>query len=171
VKVVIADTGPINYLVLIGHIEILPRLFEKIILPSAVKDELSNPETPGSVRKWIAAPPQWLEIQKAISLNAVGGLGAGETEAITLALALRADLLLMDDRRGVMAARGEGIEVTGTLGVLALAGKRGLVNLVEAFDLIKKTSFRYSQAIMDEFLNENPGATKDRLNADDLSPG
>ena len=57
-KVVIADTGPINYLVLIGHVEVLPKLFEKVVLPSAVKDELSNPETPTTVRKWIAAPPQ-----------------------------------------------------------------------------------------------------------------
>ena len=39
-KLVIADTGPINYLLLIGHIEILPELFEKVILPSSVKDEI-----------------------------------------------------------------------------------------------------------------------------------
>jgi predicted nucleic acid-binding protein len=84
----------------------------------------------------------------------LSGLGAGETEAIALALELHADLLLTDDRRGVKAARTMGIEVTGTLGVLGLAGKRGLVNLGEAFDLIKKTSFRYPQSIMDEFLNE-----------------
>ena len=157
-KVVIADTGPINYLLLIGYIELLPKLFEKVVLPSAVKDELSNPETPTTVRKWIAAPPLWLEMQHASSLKAIGGLGAGETEAIALALELRADLLLMDDRRGVKAARGRGIEVTGTLGVLGLAGKRGLINLAEAFDLIKKTSFRYPQALMDEFLNEDTDA-------------
>ena len=157
-KVVIADTGPINYLLLIGYIELLPKLFEKVVLPSAVKDELSNPETPTTVRKWIAAPPLWLEMQHANAPKEIGGLGAGETEAIALALELRADLLLMDDRRGVKAARGKGIEVTGTLGVLGLAGKRGLINLAEAFDLIKKTSFRYPQALMDEFLNEDTDA-------------
>jgi predicted nucleic acid-binding protein len=158
VKLVIADTGPINYLLLIGHIEILPELFEKVILPSSVKDELSNPETPVTVRNWISAPPQWLEIRRAGGLKALSGLGAGETEAIAPALELHADLLLMDDRRGVKAARTMGIEVTGTLGVLGLAGKRGLVNLGEAFELIKKTSFRYPQSIMDEFLNEEPDA-------------
>lgn len=154
-KVVVADTGPFNYLLLIGHIEILPRLFEKVILPSAVKDELGNPEAPAIVREWIAALPPWLEIHHASDLSAVGGLGAGEVEAIALALQLRADLLLMDDRRGVKAALGKGIEVTGTLGVLALAGKRGLIDLAEAFDLIKETSFRYPQAIMDQFLKED----------------
>jgi hypothetical protein len=56
VKLVIADTGPINYLLLIGHVEILPALFEKVILPSSVKNELTNPETPVTVRNWISAP-------------------------------------------------------------------------------------------------------------------
>ena len=40
-QLVIADTGPINYLILIGHIDILPALFEQVILPSTVKDELT----------------------------------------------------------------------------------------------------------------------------------
>ena len=53
-QLVIADTGPINYLLLIGHIEIVLAMFEKVILPSAVRDELSNPDTPASVRSWIA---------------------------------------------------------------------------------------------------------------------
>jgi predicted nucleic acid-binding protein len=90
VKIVIADTGPINYLVLIGYIEVLPALFERVILPSAVKDELSNPDTPAMVRSWIAAPPQWLEIHHTSRADAsdIAGLGAGETEAITLAVEL-----------------------------------------------------------------------------------
>jgi predicted nucleic acid-binding protein len=155
VKVVIADTGPINYLLLIGQVELLPKLFEKVVLPSAVKDELSDPETPAAVRNWIAVPPQWLEIRHARDLRAVIGLGAGEAEAIALALELHADLLLMDDRRGVKAARGNGIEVTGTLGVLGLAGKRRLIDLAEVFDRLKKTNFRYPRTLMDEFLQED----------------
>ena len=40
---VIADTGPVNYLILIGHIELLPALFEKVTLPAAVQSELASP--------------------------------------------------------------------------------------------------------------------------------
>lgn len=156
-KLVIDDTGPINYLLLTGYIEILPALFQKVILPSAVKDELSNPDTPLMVRNWIADPPQWLEVHHTSGPDAVTGLGAGETAAITLAVELHAELLLMDDRRGVKAARGKGIEVTGTLGVLGLAGQHGIIDLAEAFNRIKQTTFRYPQDIMDKFLDENAG--------------
>jgi hypothetical protein len=87
--------------------------------------------------------------------EAVGlrGLDAGEAAAIALALELKADLLLMDDREGAVAARRSGFVVTGTLGALALAAERGLLNLSEAFDRLKSTNFRCPQGIMDQLLN------------------
>jgi predicted nucleic acid-binding protein len=63
----------------------------------------------------------------------------------------------MDERRGVKAARQQGIEVTGTPGVLSRAGQRGIINLAEAFDRIKQATFRYRQEIMDQFLDEISG--------------
>ena len=109
-RLIIADTGPINYLVLIGKIDLLPVLFEKVILPSAVQAELADPDAPPSVRSWIADPPTWLEVYETPSrqidqASSVEGLDEGETAAITLAISLSADLLLMDDRKGVIAAR------------------------------------------------------------------
>jgi hypothetical protein len=61
----------------------------------------------------------------------VEGLDEGETAAIALAISLDADLLLMDDREGVMVARSKGLRVIGTLGVLDLAAQRGLVNFAQ----------------------------------------
>jgi len=60
-RLVIADTGPINYLVLIGNIGLLPILFENVILPSAVEADLTDPDAPPAVRNWIAHPPAWLD--------------------------------------------------------------------------------------------------------------
>jgi hypothetical protein len=54
VRLVIADTGPINYLLQISHIDILPVLSEKVMLPSPVKEELMDPEAPALVRAWVA---------------------------------------------------------------------------------------------------------------------
>jgi predicted nucleic acid-binding protein len=62
VRLVIADTGPVNYLILIAHIDLLPALFEKVILPAAVQGELASSKAPPSVRHWMASLPAWLEV-------------------------------------------------------------------------------------------------------------
>jgi predicted nucleic acid-binding protein len=82
-------------------------------------------------------------------------LDAGEEAAIILAIELRADLLLMDDREGVLAARRKGFRVAGTLAVLSMAARRDLLKLADAFERLKGTSFHYRQEIMDRFLDEN----------------
>jgi hypothetical protein len=71
VRLVIADTGPINYLVLIGHIDLLPRMFDRIAVPRAAQAELSNPLAPFEVRRWMDNWPAWLEIQETSSLPQV----------------------------------------------------------------------------------------------------
>ncbi len=72
---VIADTGPINYLLLIGHLEILPSLFERVILPSAVMEELTDPDTPRIVREWVAELPGCIEVKRTSIPDAVTSLG------------------------------------------------------------------------------------------------
>ena len=141
-RLVIADAGPVHYLVLIGHIELLPRLFERVVLPSAVQSELSTRAAPGTVRDWISMPPGWLEIAEAPAVSASIGVHRGEAAAISLALSLHAELLLMDDRRAVRAARSQGLRVTGTLGVLDLAAERGLIDFAQAIHELERTTFR-----------------------------
>ncbi len=60
--IVIADTGPINYLISIGHVNILPKLYQTVLIPFAVRDELRDAGAPDLVRRWIDSPPAWLEI-------------------------------------------------------------------------------------------------------------
>jgi predicted nucleic acid-binding protein len=159
VRLIIADTGPINYLVLIGNIDLLPVLFEKVILPSAVQAELTDPDAPPSVRNWIADPPAWLEVHetpsRAFDQTSVEGLDDGETAAIALAIALEADLLLMDDRKGVIVARRKGLRVTGTLGVLDLAAQRALVNFAQAVNRLRRTSFRIPEALLNSLMKKH----------------
>ncbi len=57
-RVVIADTGPLHYMILIGHVEILPALFERLFIPSALRNELMHLEAPLIIRQWISQPPQ-----------------------------------------------------------------------------------------------------------------
>jgi predicted nucleic acid-binding protein len=159
VQLIIADTGPINYLVLIGNIDLLPVLFETVILPSAVEAELSDPDAPPSVRSWITHPPAWLDVHETPSRRfdqaSVEGLDEGETAAIALAISLDADLLLMDDRKGVIVARGKELRVTGTLGVLDLAAQRGLVNFAQAVNRLRRTTFRIPEGLLDSLMKKH----------------
>lgn len=156
-RIVIADTGPINYLVLIGHAEILPALFEKVTIPSAVYQELASPHAPKPVREWIQAPPAWLVFHSSL-LGAIDAeledLDAGEQAALALASSMGADLLLLDDREGARVARRKGFRVIGTLRVLQLAAKRDLLDLADSFDRLKRTNFRFRQELMDKLLQE-----------------
>src|ERR1019366_2332553 len=156
-QLVIADTGPVNYLILIGHIDVLPALFEKVILPAVVRDELKHRKAPPAVQQWIAAPPSWVEVRQTANVMDASDpshvtLDAGEEAAIALAVELRAELILMDDRDGVLVARSKGFRVAGTLGILSMAAERSLVDLAEAFERIKQTSFHYRQETMDQLL-------------------
>jgi|SRR5581483_7631332 len=123
--IVVSDTTPLNYLILIDQADILRRLYKRVIIPLAVHNELKNPRTPQKVRNWTKHQPEWLEMRTVQALNLSLGLGAGERETIALGLELKADLLLMDDIKARRAALEYGQNVTGTLGVLAVATKKG----------------------------------------------
>jgi len=88
VLLVVADTGPIRYLVEIGHIGILPRLFERVLIPSVVYDELCSPSAPAPVRDWVNALPAWLEVRPVVVGDdpAFRSLDDGEQSALTLGI-------------------------------------------------------------------------------------
>ena len=69
----------------------------------------------------------------------------------------KAHLILIDDRKGAAVAVNKGFETTGTLGILDLAAKRGLIDLRDALDRLKSTNFRYRQAILDALLDQQDG--------------
>jgi predicted nucleic acid-binding protein len=143
--VVVADTSPIVYLRLIQQIDILPSLFDVISIPIQVYEELSHPSAPSLVRDWAKKRPHWLSVLTAPETNDVATtrLDAGEREAIALAEHLNADLILMDERKGTRVCPQKGFSVVGTLGLLDLAARRGIVDFVACVDELKTTKFRY----------------------------
>src|SRR5690349_5717840 len=96
-NIVVADAGPLHYLVLIDSAEILPKLFDHVLVPSAVRDELAHGSAPKKVKQWILNQRSWLEITTVSKAQPVHGLHKGETEALQLALERKAAAVLMDD--------------------------------------------------------------------------
>ncbi|HEX4277913.1 MAG TPA: hypothetical protein VHZ74_21310 [Bryobacteraceae bacterium] len=136
--VVVADTSPLNYLVLIGEIELLPPLYNRILIPQVVMDELKHPAGPTLVSGFAAHPPAWLQIEKMDEPGlpqpgaSIADLDSGELAAIILAEA-HPNALLMDEIAGRAEAARRGIRSIGTLGILRDAALSGLLDLAAAF--------------------------------------
>ena len=155
--VVIADTSPLNYLVLIGEVDLLARLYTQVLIPDVVAAELCDPEAPELVRKWAAGPPSWVEVRPAPeSSEPLERLDAGERAAILLAAAQAAPvLLLIDDAVGRAEAERRGILAAGTLGVLRAAAMRGFIQLPAVLSRLMSTSFRCAAVLIEELLAED----------------
>jgi predicted nucleic acid-binding protein len=153
-RAAVADTGPLSYLVLINAIEILPRLFEGVFVPDIVHAELRHAHAPATVRRWAEAVPSWLTVVPTPSVQDADLriLDPGERAAIALATEIHPELVLIDERAGVAAARARGLEVTGTLGLLERASRRGLTDLPTAFAALKATNFHVRQELLDALL-------------------
>lgn len=146
--IVVADTGPLNYLIQIGVVDVLKPLYAQVLIPQTVADELQREKAPAAVQAWIARFPQWLEIRSdPPSDPTLQLLDPGEAAALALAEAVRADEVLIDDWAGRTEAERRHLHVTGTLGVLAEAHLAGLLNFDAALDKLSSTNFRLSPAV------------------------
>ena len=154
--IVVADTSPINYLVLIKEIEILPRLYGKVVIPQTVREELLHPVAAEIVRTWTAQAPAWLEIRTPAKSPdpSLARLDPGEGDAIMLAAELHADQLIVDDREGRRLAEERGITVIGTLGVLKEAATMGLLDLRDCVARLQTTTFNVAPEVLRNLLGE-----------------
>jgi predicted nucleic acid-binding protein len=153
---VVADTSPINYLILVHQDELLSLFYARVVIPTAAHGELQRSRTPAVVRAWVAHPPPWFEVQQPQQhLEAVRfpKLGAGEREAIALAQELQASLLLIDDPEGREEATRRALRTTGTLGVLEQAAISGLLDLPSVLtQLLTTTTFRAHADLIQDLL-------------------
>jgi predicted nucleic acid-binding protein len=157
-RVVIADTSPLNYLILIGEIEILRRLYGNVLLPPEVLAELTETSAPRAVLDWIQSRPEWLDVRPVRrhgDERELQHLGPGERAAILLALEEPEVLLLVDDAAARAEADRRRIPSTGTLGILRTAAVLGLLDLPTALSRLAVTNFRVSRSLIDELLSED----------------
>lgn len=150
--IVVSDTTPLRYLVVLGHLDLLPRLFGTVYCPDAVMTECRHPRAPAALREWAETPPAWLIVDAVgdIDPDLTAAIDEGEAAAITLAQRLQADVILIDEQDGRRLARARGLATAGTLTILAQAGIRGWLDFHSIVSRLRtETNFRTTQAVID----------------------
>lgn len=154
--IVVSDTSPVTSLAAVGQLDLLHRLYGNVIIPQAVFRELTDPPgQPGGIEVQTLS---WIRSSTASDRDRVGSLldelDAGEAEAVALAIELRADLLLMDERLGRAVAERLGLRLIGTVGVLLAAKQQGHLAAVKPIlDSLRRTArFRISQSLYEAIL-------------------
>lgn len=129
--IAVSNTTPLRYLIAIKQDHLLGQLFEKVLVPTAVYEELTDAKTPEEVRQRILSRTGWLEVCVAPADNTTVfplALHRGEREAILLAEAVHCDVVLIDEQAGRAIALSRRLPVSGTLGVIERADAMGLIS-------------------------------------------
>jgi predicted nucleic acid-binding protein len=149
--IVVADSGPLHYLILLGHVDLLQRFYGQVLVPDLVAGELTTTGAPDVVREWMAHPPTWVDVRPvaadAISLI-TDDLDSGERAALALAETVRADMLLIDEAAGRAEARRRHLRVTGTLGVLRAGAEQGVIDVPDLMERLKRTTFYLDETLL-----------------------
>ena len=155
----VSNTTPLRYLIAIEQEHLLGQLFEKVFVPVAVHEELTEARTPEIVRRCVISLPTWLEVRTVEETQTTAfpvTLHRGEREAILLAETLRADVLLIDEQIGRTIALSRNLPLSGTLGVLERADTKGLVNdFPQILRRLKASGFFITEALEYQLLERH----------------
>ena len=146
-KIIISDTSCLIALDRIKQLELLHRTFTSIITTNEVQAEFGS------------TLPSWISIHDVKDTNKLRELESiidkGEASAIALALETNDSVLIIDERKGRKLARELNINIIGTLKILLIAKKKGIVPSVkQLIEQLEKNNFRFSKPIINEILKE-----------------
>ena len=155
---VVPDTSPLLLLTKVGRLELLTTLYDDVVIPRAVFDEVEakSQRDTQAIRHWC---DQYSMSPRGTSAAYVeqlpDNLGRGERAAIGLSIEAGADLVVLDDREGRRVAQNKGLEVTGTVGVLIEARARGqVVSLPRQLDRLVEAGLWISEAFYERLIRE-----------------
>jgi len=149
---IIGDSSALVALAVMDRLSLLEEIFEEVFVPLAVYDEVCIDNKAQSLKLKKFLSDKVIKVELDISKM---GLGQGELEAITLYQNMKADFLLIDDRRAKSFAKLNGIEVIGSLGVMLLAKEKGLIDsLRDDFKKLLDSNLFISKTLINKILNE-----------------
>jgi hypothetical protein len=157
----VSNTSPLLNLAIIGQLELIREQFGKVLIPSSVLTELRVDEAlPGSHALRQAIQAGWIHVLPAknrpLILSLERSLDRGEAEAIALAIEVKANRLLLDERDERQTAKSLGLPVTGILGVLLRAKLENQLPSLRAAmeELQQKAGFRIASPLFEELLHQ-----------------
>ncbi len=155
--IVVSDASPLIALGAAGEIWLLHEMYGEVLVPEQVFTEATADDRPGALAIRAA---DWIRTVRVRDTGLVEILGElvdrGEAEAIALALEMKADALLMDERRARTLAERHGLPVTGVLAILLAAKSRRLLDEVGPVlgRMISTVAFRISPALHEATLRK-----------------
>ncbi len=146
---VVSNSSPLIALEQIGRSQLLYELVGPVLIPTAVNHEIGPP----------VSKPDWITVQTlsqpVASMVLRASLGAGESEAISLAIEVNTRLLLLDDLPARRLASGLHLPIIGTLGILLAAKRKGLLPAIKpCLDQLLSYDFRVSTELYDHVLRD-----------------
>jgi len=152
--IIVCDSSPIIALAICDQLELLDKLFNDILIPQEVYNETTKEgkEPTPIIREW--AKGKVIEVINRQSVNKFNEiLDKGESEAIALYLEKSADYLLIDEKKGRKIAIENEIKIIGSIGVLIMAKREGLIQSIKpSLDLIRNSHTRISDFLYEQAL-------------------
>ncbi len=145
---VIIDTSCLVILAKIKKLELLELLVDDILIPQAVAREFGEP-----LPSFINIYPKPLDNKLLQFASAF--LDPGESEVITLAVETKAEGVVIDEKKGRKVAQGLGLKVIGTLGLLGLGHRKGIIKDIEQIiGEVKACGFFISEQLLNEIIRK-----------------
>jgi len=130
--IVISDSSPLISLAVIEKLDMLGKLYEEIYVPIAVSEEVVRADKPFARKLKLFLNGRTKSVKNKMAVEILSGdIGAGEAEAIVLALEQQPAVVLIDDLKARRFAKMNGLNVIGTMGILLKAKKVGLIKEIK----------------------------------------
>jgi len=160
--IIVSDTTPVISLIKADRLNIFKSLFDEIIIPRAVYNELTNNSVYVKEAE-IVKSCEYIVVKDVLDTEAVNslmydiGLDHGESEAIILSKELNCDLLIVDEKKARRVAKERGMNLSGTIGLLSLSYDRGIISgaeLMGIVDNMKMSGIRISDSLYNLLMNK-----------------
>ena len=130
--IIISDSSPLISLAVIGKVNILDNLYKEIYVPTAVHNEVVKADKPFARELKLFLNGRTKSVKNRMAVEMLSGdIGAGEAEAIVLALEQQPCIALIDDLKARRFAKMKGLKIIGTMGILLKAKKEGFIKEIK----------------------------------------